>query len=278
VFLLILVVIVGLLPAGDSFGLFSVLASLIYFLVSILFFIGQLIFSLIVLLFGLPFFLFGGPAPALRPAPPPPLPVLPPAEPVLPQTSSAAWALIRSILLWGSLAAILIFAFVQFVRQHGGLRAALRQSRITNWLALAWQWLYRNADKARATLSQAIAEGWQRLVSRLEAQRILSPASLVRLRSLEPRRQIYFFYLALIRRGSEQGVPRKPSQTPSEYALTLEKNLPSAREDIDSITEAFVAARYSRRQVHAPEVNRVKAAWRRIRQALRDRGKDVRHT
>ena len=99
IFLLILGVIVSLLPAGDSLGLFTVLATLINFLVSILFFIGQVLISLIVLLAGLPFFLFGGPPPALRPAPPPPLPVLPPAEPILPQTSSATWALIRLSLI-----------------------------------------------------------------------------------------------------------------------------------------------------------------------------------
>jgi hypothetical protein len=107
IFLIALGLIVSLLPAGDSLGLFSVLATLINFLLSILFFLGQLIISLLALLFGLPFMLFGGTPPALRPAPPPPLPVLPPAAPVLPQTNSAIWTLIRSILLWGSLAAII---------------------------------------------------------------------------------------------------------------------------------------------------------------------------
>ena len=273
-FLLVLGVFVSLLPAGDSLGLFSVLANLINFLISLLFFIGQVVITLLMLLIGLPFLLLGEPLPALRAPPPPPLPVLPPAEPMLPQSSSATWALIRSVLLWGSLAAILVFAFIQFVRQHGGLRAALRNSRITNWLALAWQWLYKNVDKTRETLSQAIADGWQSIVSRLEAGRILPPANLIRLRSLDARRQIYFFYLAMIRRGGEQGLPRKPSQTPSEYALTLEKRFPSVSEDINSITEEFVEARYSRREVNSQDVGVVKTAWQRIRRALRDREKD----
>jgi Domain of unknown function (DUF4129) len=272
-FLLILAIFVGLLPAGDSLGLFSVLRTLLIFLMSVIFFIGQVILSLIMLLISLPFFLFGGPPPGLRLSAPPPLPVLPPAEPVLPQTSNAAWILIRSILLWGSLAAIIVFSLLQFVRQHGGLRAVLRNSRITNWLALAWQWLYRNVDKTRGSLSRAIADGWQSILSRLEGSRILPPASLIRLRSMDPRRQIYFFYLAMIRRGAEQGLPRKPSQTPSEYAATLESALPSAEDDIHSLTEAFVGARYSRREVNAKDVGRVKSTWGRIRRALRDKGK-----
>jgi len=153
------------------------------------------------------------------------------------------------------------------------LQAALRQSRITNWLVLAWQWLYRNVDKTRETLSQAIADGWQSLVSRMEARRVLPPTTLVRLRGLDPRRQIYFFYLAMIRRGGEQGVPRKPSQTPAEYAAALENALPSTEKDVDSITESFVEARYSRREVDGRDADMAKAAWGRIRAALRDRDK-----
>jgi hypothetical protein len=273
-FLLVLAAIVSLLPAGDSLGFLSLVGTLFNFLISVLFFISQVIISLVVLLFSLPFLLFGGAAPSIdRLPPPPPLPVLPPVEPALPTTSSAAWALIRSILLWGSLVVMILFAFIQFVRQHGGLRAALRHSRVTNWLILAWQWLYRNVDKTRGTLSQALADGWQSLVSRLEGKRISAPAGLIRLRSLDPRRRIYFFYLAMIRRGGEQGLTRKPSQTPSEYAVALEKSLPSASEDIDSITEAFVEARYSHQEVNSKKADTVKATWGRIRRAFQSKSK-----
>jgi hypothetical protein len=78
----------------------------------------------------------------------------------------------------------------------------------------------------------------------------------------------------MVRRGGERGVPRNPSQTPSEYAAALEKALPSAEEDIESITRSFVEARYSRREVEARDVNVVKAAWERIRRALREKDKD----
>jgi hypothetical protein len=92
---------------------------------------------------------------------------------------------------------------------------------------------------------------------------------------LDPRRQIYFFYLAMIRRGAEQGLRRGPSQSPSEYAVLLEKALPSSVEDIDSITEAFVEARYSRHKVEPKEAALVKTTWARIRRALQNRSKSV---
>ncbi|HLO15058.1 MAG TPA: DUF4129 domain-containing protein, partial [Anaerolineales bacterium] len=235
--------------------------------------IAELIVSLILLLFSLPFLLFGKLPPFQNPTvAPPPLPPLP-TQPASPTTSSAIWALIRSILLWGSLVVVIVFSLIQFVKQHESILAGLRKSRVANWLVLAWQWLSRNADKTRENLSRAIAGGWQNIVSRLEGKRLLPRSALISLRSLDPRRRIYFFYLAMIRRGGEQGLTRKPSQTPSEYAVTLEKAFPSAEEDIDSITDAFVEARYSRQEVDSKKADFVKATWARIRRAFQSKSK-----
>ncbi len=267
-FLLILAVIVSLLPAGDSLGFFSLLGTLLGFLLAVVFFISEVIFLLIALLISIPFILFGkaSPFPAHLPTPSllPNLPVTP-ASPAAP---NATWVMIRSIVLWGALAVIIVFSLIRFVSQHEDILAVLRKSRITNWLILAWQWLYRNAEKTGGSLSRALADGWQSIVARLEGKRILPGPGWISLRSLDPRRRIYFFYLAMIRRGDEQGLTRKPSQTPSEYAATLEKAVPSAGEDIDAITDSFVEARYSRHEVDSRQADVVKATWGRIRRAL----------
>jgi hypothetical protein len=272
VFLLILAGIVSLLPAGDSLGFFSVVGTLFGFLIRALVLISQLILALGLLLFSLPFLLFGKAPPFINRFAPPPLPTMP-AQPASPMTISALWELIRSIVLWGSLAVIIFYSFIRFVRQHDSILATLRKLRITNWLILAWQWLYRNADRTRVSLSRAIAEGWQNIAARLEGNQILPRPGWMSLRSLDSRQQIYFFYLAMIRRGGEQGLTRKPSQTPSEYAVQLEKAVPSASEDIDSITEAFVEARYSRQEVDSRKADLVKATWERIRRAFQSKSK-----
>ena len=75
----------------------------------------------------------------------------------------------------------------------------------------------------------------------------------------------------MIRRSGEQELRREPSQTPSEYAVRLGEALPAASEDIDSITAAFMRARYSRRDVNAQEADFVKATWERIRGALQNK-------
>ncbi|HJS17824.1 MAG TPA: DUF4129 domain-containing protein, partial [Anaerolineales bacterium] len=141
------------------------------------------------------------------------------------------------------------------------------------WLKLAWQWLYTTADRAGGSLVQAVGEGWRKVVTRLEGNRVFPRLGLISLGSLDARRRIYFFYLTMVRRGGEQGIPRNPSQTPAEYAVTLEEALPSQAEDIDSMTKSFVEARYSRREVNVSDADRTRSAWVRIRRALKEKSK-----
>ena len=270
--LFLLAVFVSLLPAGDSFGFFSVLGTLFGFLIGVFVFLSQVIITIVILLFSLLSLILGKTPPFRGGSPPPLFPTLP-TEPVMPPDSSALLALLRSILLWGSLLAIIVFAFIHFLRQHDSLLAGLRRSRITNWLILAWQWLYRNAEKTRADISRAILNGWQSIVAQLDGKRILTRPGFLSVRSLDPRRRIYFFYLAMIRRGSDRGVARKPSQTPAEYAIQLEKAVPEAGEDIGSLTQAFIEARYSCQEVDSGKADLLRATWDRIRRALQSKSK-----
>jgi hypothetical protein len=193
---------------------------------------------------------------------------------MVPAASSETWALVRSAVLWVVLVIIVIFALIQFVRQHRSILPALRRSRVVNWLLQTWQWLHTNVDKTRGNLSRVLSDGWQSMRSRLEGKKIPPSAGRLGLRSLNPRRRVFFFYHAMIRRGGEQQVPRKPSQTPSEYAADLERNLPSAEEDIDSMTEAFIEARYSRHDVPPTAAEAVKEAWGRVRRVLQSQARD----
>lgn len=272
-FLLILAMVVSVLPAGDSIGFFAVVRTLFSFLIAVFVFLAQVIIVLLLFVFSLPFLFLGKAPPGIFGSRPPPLPPLP----TQPETGFGSippiLELVRSILLWSGLVFILVYALIRFAGQHESILAALRKSRVANWLALAWQWLYRNVDKARGSLSRAITDGWQGILARLDGKRALPPPGWVRLRSLDPRRRVYFFYLAMIRRGDEQGLRREPSQTPSEYAAKLEKAIPSSTEDIDAITEAFVRARYSRHEVSSHDANIVKITWERIRRELQSRSR-----
>jgi hypothetical protein len=80
---------------------------------------------------------------------------------------------------------------------------------------------------------------------------------------------VLFYYLAMLRRAGEHGLPRQPQETPYEYRGTLSAILADADRDLASMTETFVEARYSRHKVTAEQAGWVKRWWERIRRSLR---------
>ena len=266
-FLLILFITVGFLSSGGNLGMISVLKILFTFIGRIFYLIGQLL----IFLLSIPTLLFGKHAevrydvsPTPTPLPSSPTPTPTPQDAALPIDPTLA--LIKSILLWGVLLVIVIFSISRLAKLHGGFQAMLGKMTIVKWLSSIWQWLIKNVGTTSRALSSAIADTWKRIVS--QTTRIFPRPKWINLKSLDPRRQIYFYYLAMIRRGGDQGIARKPAQTPSEYAVTLQDALPTQNEDIHTITESFIEARYSPQPIDSQKANLVKAAWSRIRRAL----------
>ena len=78
---------------------------------------------------------------------------------------------------------------------------------------------------------------------------------------LSARQKVFFYYHALLRRGHETGLSRIHSQTPEEYAIILEKSLPTVEKEIGSLTDAFSEARYSKHTIQDDNVRNVKNYW-----------------
>jgi hypothetical protein len=103
----------------------------------------------------------------------------------------------------------------------------------------------------------------------------IEPFRFIRLGALAPRDQILYYYLSVLRRASQQGFPRWPAQTPDEYRATLDPKLPEAQEEMSSLTQAFVEARYSLHAIQRERAIQVRASWEQVKAALRalERGK-----
>ncbi len=90
-------------------------------------------------------------------------------------------------------------------------------------------------------------------------------------RRLSPRQKVLFYYYAFLRRAGESGLPRQPWMTPYEYSASLE-NLPDEQgENIASLTEGFIQARYSQHAVPEDLVGLIKTSWVKFRSFLRSR-------
>jgi hypothetical protein len=165
--------------------------------------------------------------------------------------------------------AVAVVAILYFLRDRGiAFQPRFLQRAwavIRDWLRRLWHGASRQATSVRSAVARRlkIPGGPGPVAGR--------PWRFIRVNALPPREQVRFFYLAAVRRATEGGVPRPDSETPSEYASELKANWPEAEAEIDSLTAAFLEARYSEHPFAAEDVSPVKEVWKRIRDRLRRR-------
>jgi len=194
-------------------------------------------------------------------------PLIESAKPVI--AAPPFWEILKSILFWAILIAVIWFALSYYIRQNEELAQKLRGFKLWRWLTQAWGWLKTRFRNAGTGIKSAVQEGLKRLRIRGSAAqdsvrwRYLNP------RRLSPRQRVLFFYLALVRRADEAGLPRQSWQTPKEYSNTLLSGLPEEQTSITAATDSFVEARYSRHVVTNEHVGRMQRYWDRLRRALR---------
>jgi hypothetical protein len=218
---------------------------------------------------------FGGKAPTTRPHVLPPH--LPPHLHLPPRHlrkaghgGGSGLTLIKSLLFWAVIAAVVIYLLRNFKPRHalkipvmGGVINALRSALTSVWTAL----LARFRGYAAAMAEHMPGSARLRTVPSIVPRGRLG---FRRVSSLPPREQVLYYYLSVVRRAHRQGVDRRGSQTPYEFSADLAPRLAEAEGDMEALTDAFVVARYSRRDVAEPELGRIRANWQRVRSALRD--------
>lgn len=245
------------MPIGQTFAL-QRLAEL---LLMVALFIANLFFLLITTLLTVPFMLLRRSAPeALTGAS---LPVFGSATPPPPAAEPANQALMGAF-FWGVLLVAVISVLLFYLRERGYPinSEAIRMLRrgLVEMLRSVWAWLRDRSEAIVAMLPAARDRG----ISAEKPFRTL-PWRFIRVNQLPPRDQIRFFYLAAVRRAREQGVERHPSETPLEYNADLIDTWPEAENDVETLTEAFLHARYSHRPIEKDEAGVVKQTWQRIR-------------
>jgi hypothetical protein len=268
-FILLVSLFASLLPTQYSLGLLTVVGYLLKLFYGVLFFVFGFFWALLVFLINQLALLFGvgqpgGEAPPAQVFVPPDLP-----PEIISSGGDPWWEVVKSVVFWAIFIFVVGFSVVHFARQHQGILAVLQRFAGVSWVSKAWKWLVGGFKGVNQRISEAIDQGLERLRTRREGRSGSGTNRFINLRRLNPRQRVYFFFLAMIRRGSERGIPRKDAQTPYEYADVLENTFPDVDQEVASLTESFVTARYSRSEVDDEQVSRVKRYWERIRGALR---------
>lgn len=77
-------------------------------------------------------------------------------------------------------------------------------------------------------------------------------------------------YAALVARASDAGLPRQVAETPYEFLPRLQRNWPENAEEVEAITNAYVAVHYAEADATPGQVQRVRAAWQRVEKMIRE--------
>ncbi|MBK7896889.1 MAG: DUF4129 domain-containing protein [Anaerolineaceae bacterium] len=257
------------LPIGSTFAISNILGAMIQALAAVATFIVGFFSTLLALLLSL---FMGDPAPeTAEPLLQPTLPPMPtPSPTAIPSAippSAIDTGLITSSLFWAVAIVMSVMAISFFLRERGvKVNTAVLQTfwqRFRHWLRLAW----REAGSQVQDWQQAVRTRLQRQPKESEENK--PPWRFIRLNALSPREQIRYFYLSTVKRASDKGVPRQQAETPLEFAEDLKQQWPDAEEDVDALTDAFLAARYGRSPIDAEDVNPVKKRWRQVKSSLR---------
>jgi len=251
-----------LLPTGYTMGFLESIGGTLEIVIGVARFMVGLILLIITLPIMLLLWLLGLSMPASQ-APPPPVEF----SQLGPAGGGANWGeVLRSLVFWLVALGMVVYVLRSFLHERPELLAALGAFGPVRILRRWWAALRRLWNRAVEAIGERLASG----VSLPLPRRPWSgkPISLFRLGALSPRERVLYYYLSIVRRAGERGFPRRRGQTPYEYDTLLEPNLPHAQQDMASLTQAFVEARYSRREIEPGQAGQIQTHWQRVKAAL----------
>jgi hypothetical protein len=267
-FVALAALIAFLLPTGYTVGILD----LVSMAISLIGYLVTLIYMLLLWPFILLMSLFRGDSGDMEPPQLDRLPFSPPPE-ATGAGGSPWWAVVRSVLFWITLLAVVIYLIRSYVRDRPGVLRAIRGFAPWKWLKQAWRglrnWLGRMGDRLPGALPALV----QRLRSAASRRRQRTNK---RAQGLNAREQIIHYYLTTLDQAREWGLGRRQVETPYEYRETLAPNLVEGQQELDSLTEAFVAARYSTHRITPEEVQAQAANAASLRQQMRQERRDRR--
>jgi hypothetical protein len=266
VFFAILGLLILLLPTHYSLQLLYALEVVFSYIYKFLLFLLALIAFFITWLFSL----FSRPNPQTPPeamAPPQFSQIQPAATPPTP----LPWLeTVRAVVFWVIFGTILVYAIRTYVIKNSLLISTLGRNSLIAWLIgglkSIWSWLLGVNRQVSATLAATFQKGRSMLGASADSEtsEFSNPHSLL------PRQKVIFYYLTLVRRSTQRGLPRKLNQTPLQFEETLRTSLPEVEHEIDALTDSFVEARYSKHEIDGEKVNLLQDFWKRVMTTLRN--------
>jgi hypothetical protein len=243
IFIALVVVLIIFLPTNFTLGLYPMLQTafkVLIYVFGIVQFILLLPISFVISLFNALL--------ATGQSDQPVQPVMPEFTPAEPSTNAplAWWDTVKSVLFWLVFISVIVLAVRYYVNNRKGLRDFFESIRIGGWLKDFWRWVRHGFHKVGQFTVETAQKGYDQVRRLLAERHVKLPALSDLVRRLPPRQAIILTYWDWVRWNRENGLPRKESQTPIEYAIALKEHWPAISVPLNSFTNQFIMARYTR--------------------------------
>lgn len=185
------------------------------------------------------------------------------------QVSSTAdwWEVLKSVLFWLVFLGVIVFAIWYYFKNRKELRSFFSKIKVGAWLRDFWHWIKSGLKKAKQTTAETLQKSIQNVREYFQKQKVKLPSMAEILKNLPPRQMVVLTYISWVRWCQKQGIHRKDSQTPLEYARTCCRELPDAAEAIDTLTRIFILARYTRQSITKTDLEDTQSALASIKEA-----------
>jgi len=175
---------------------------------------------------------------------------------------------IQSIVFWLVVLAIVGYSIYVIWRRRPAWAIRFPLQR---WLAAPWNFFrsfFRLIRRVGVDVGRAVIAAIPRILRAPPAQRPRVPGFLS-LSRLGPRELVEYYYLSVCERAARLGYPRPPDETPDEYLLELRAHLPIVDPEIETLTAAFLEARYGPRPTTSERVKQLRGGWEALKKKLR---------
>ena len=300
-FISLLALLSSILPTDYSFSFFQTLSNFIGYIIQILLLILYLIITPILIIFSFMMSFFGTSTTSMQSEPLDFSSISPAINGNQPN-----WIeFIKSLFYWIIFVGVIVYSFRYYLRMHKFMPSRLINWSIFQRLWLWLQQIRKLFWDMQGNLKNRLEEGLKRIQAPSFFKKAEVPWRYISLRRLSPREQVQFYYIAMVRHGEKAGLVRNTNQTPYEYSKkiinaiienrddasseTIDKDIEKQTSekilmqvpqkeflnfnydivnDIDSLTECFIEARYSLHSITEQKSSSAKIYWQRIRREI----------
>jgi len=181
------------------------------------------------------------------------------------------WDVVKSTLFWLIFLGIIVFSIRYYLRNRKAFKSFLEKVNIGKWLQDAWRWLREGFHKMRQVTVNTVQQGLQNIQTFFRNSKIKIPSLADIAQKLPPRQAVILTYVDWIKWSHSHGIKRRRSQTPIEFAKIYRKCFPEARGEIDSLTNIFMRARYTRQTINKTQAQAAHESLSSLKEIFRAR-------